>query len=382
LTVEDKQFEGLKSGCLFLKKLNRVLVTKIQRIFGKIKSTIREVHGKTQKCCCFVHSLFCLRKQINMAGKKRVAVSTPTDEEPANKKTAAATAAAARKAARSQSAAIRTQAIKQALDDSAKKTRLRLSKAELQARLNKEAEDEYADLKNSEDECELSDDGMVDDDSTPTANTTRVTESLLQNLDDSLLGPTDCHVSEVIQDWTSLSPPSRKGRATQRLRGYLSRRSLDVNLAAVTIIQDLKYCQLNYIKKLEYAKAYVVIKERKGISRLNVDGHIMLIVLFMMHLLSKSGLGARNVFNCACDAMTTEGYFVPDVQVLSHAFMKRLLADQVMISALTRLAENWKTSVKRRSVVLIQSLRFTFTPLEALLNNAQSVIVREVGTVC
>jgi hypothetical protein len=50
--------------------------------------------------------------------------------------------------------------------------------------------------------------------------------------------------------------------------------------------------------------------------------------------------------------MTTEGYFVPDVQVLSYAFMRRLLADQVMISALTRLAENWKTSVKRRSVVL------------------------------
>jgi hypothetical protein len=106
--------------------------------------------------------------------------------------------------------------------------------------------------------------------------------------------------------------------------------------------------------------------------------HVGLIVRFMMHLLSKMGLATRNVFNTACDAMTTEEYFVPDVQVLSHEFMRRLLADQVMISSLTRLAENWKTSVKRRSVLFVNSLRLTFTSLQSLSER----FVLHICTVC
>ncbi len=104
----------------------------------------------------------------------------------------------------------------------------------------------------------------------------------------------------------------------------------------------------------------------------------MALVMFIMHLLSQDGLGARNVFNTACDAMTKEGYFVPNVAVLDRNFMAVFLSDSVMVNSLSRIAENWKTTVRRKSILLKTSLLPLFPGGFTPPDDDVAVILRQV----
>jgi hypothetical protein len=168
---------------------------------------------------------------------------------------------------------------------------------------------------------------------------------------------------------------------SHRLRGVVNRCDLTIGLRAAAVVKDLKTCQIGFIKKLEYPRLYTVLQDTGAEQSVNLDTHVMLIVMFIMHLLSVAGLGARNVFNTACDAMTKVGYFVDGEAVLASSFMTVLLADRTVVGSLSRIAENWKTTVRRKSINLKTTL-LTLLPHQEFIVPEIGYISREVHLLC
>ena len=76
-----------------------------------------------------------------------------------------------------------------------------------------------------------------------------------------------------------------------------------------------------------------------------------------MFILSRDGAGARNVFNTACDALTIPGYFVEgEDPVLQKGFLRQLLKDKLLVESIRRVVENWKTALKVKGPLLLNSL--------------------------
>jgi hypothetical protein len=148
--------------------------------------------------------------------------------------------------------------------------------------------------------------------------------------------------------------------------------------AAEYMSRKLLKTQDTYLEHLTFPQYFAKIPDRNGYVRdISLEPHVNLLMQYMLQLFNVQGLGANTVFMEAYTHLTTPGFFVEGVAVLTAPFMQALLRDTDFTYKLQRIMDNWKTDFSRK----IRELKTTLLLVRALVaieEGSPQVILRQV----
>jgi hypothetical protein len=189
--------------------------------------------------------------------------------------------------------------------------------------------------------------------SSSSSSSSRSSSSFLKN---SVEGPQDLSMLKLVE---------RRAKGRVEAQQAWNKEDFFIDIEAAEKLISLNGRQVPYIKSLTFPRLYTFHEWGDTIYEVSLEPHVNLIVQYMMHLVTVSGLGVLNVYNNACHAVLTPAYFLGESVNIGPPLMSREIIAAIgrvdtLKRYLTRLAENWKTALKRKIEHIVPSLGGTF----------------------
>jgi hypothetical protein len=146
------------------------------------------------------------------------------------------------------------------------------------------------------------------------------------------------------QDWRDIKVLKRCSYKKQILQFSVTVDEMMVNIVGINKVLELPGLS-RYHVNLEYPKCFVRATNN---ALYCIEPIIFCIVHFMLHILTREGLGAKNVWETAMHIFTEPGKFSVD-PIMNINFLRVITSDIDLLKKIKKIPENWKTLMKTRS---------------------------------
>ena len=148
------------------------------------------------------------------------------------------------------------------------------------------------------------------------------------------------------QDWRDIKSLKRCSYKKQILQFSVTIDEMMVNIVGINKVLGLPGLS-RYHVNLDYPKCFVRATNNAIYC---IEPIIFCIVHFMLHILTREGLGAKNVWETAIHVLTEPGKFSVD-PIMNINFLRIITSDINLLKKMKKIPENWKTLMKSRSEI-------------------------------